>query len=62
MYVSDLPPLERISHYLNFAEDARREAERAKGSARTSYLLIADHWERLATEAAKEANRVRQSV
>ena len=48
----EMPPLERLEHYPNCAQDA----DRLGGPARTSYLIIAEQWERLATEAAKEAN------
>jgi hypothetical protein len=32
------------------ADDARREADRSKGTVKQSYLLIAEQWERLAAE------------
>ena len=53
---SELPLLERIQRYLDQADDARREAERTKGTLCDSYLLIAEHWERLADDAAKRLN------
>jgi len=43
-----LPPRERLKQYLTLAEDARAEANRAKGPARETYLRIAGQWERLA--------------
>jgi len=45
---SDLPPQERMQRYLDLAADARREAARAPGAARQSYLLFAEQWEKLA--------------
>jgi hypothetical protein len=53
--LSDLPPEKRLKRIRQWASDARREADRAKGSIRESYLLIAEQWDRLATELAKEA-------
>ena len=52
--LSQLPPLERMQRYIDLAEDARREAERSMGVARTAYLIIAEQWERLATEEARQ--------
>lgn len=49
---SNLPPLERIKHYLDLAGDARKEAEKCEGHARQSYLLMAERWEQLATTTA----------
>jgi hypothetical protein len=37
------------------ADSARREAARANGEARESYLFIAEQWERLAELAEKPA-------
>jgi hypothetical protein len=53
--LSDLPPGKRLIRYRQLASDARHEADRAKGSVRQSYLLIAEQWDRLAAELAKEA-------
>jgi hypothetical protein len=52
--LSALPPLERIKHYLDLADDARREGARAAGSARESYLLFAQRWEQLAADTARQ--------
>jgi hypothetical protein len=52
--LSALPPLERIQHYLDLADDARREGARAAGSARESYLMFAERWERLAADTARQ--------
>ena len=46
---------ERLARYRAMAESARREAARAAGEARESYLFIADQWDRLA-ETARTAN------
>jgi len=45
---SELPPVERAKRYRQLAEDARREAESAKGTMRESYLTIARQWIELA--------------
>lgn len=52
--LSQLPPLERMQRYIDLAEDARREAERSSGVARSAYLTMAEQWERLATEVARQ--------
>ena len=52
--VSKLPPSARMQRYIDLADDARREAAQASGAARTCYLIIAEQWELLATEAARE--------
>jgi hypothetical protein len=52
---SDLPPAKRLLRYRQLADDARREADRSKGTVKQSYLLIAEQWERLAAELAKES-------
>ncbi len=52
---SHLPPLERARRYRDLAEDARCEAENAKGAARESYRLIATQWEQLAEDIEKRA-------
>jgi hypothetical protein len=54
MDVSALPPLERIKHYLDLADDARREGAKAAGSARDSYRLFAERWEQLAADTARQ--------
>ena len=38
----------QLKHYRDRAEDARRDAVRAVGAERKSFLIIADQWERLA--------------
>ena len=43
-----LPPPERLKRYCALVDDARAEANRAKGPARETYLRIAEQWERLA--------------
>jgi len=48
--LSDLPPPARIQRYRDLAADARRQAAMAKGALRESYILMAEQWERLATE------------
>jgi hypothetical protein len=57
MDVSALQPLERIKHYLDLADDARREGAKAAGSARDSYRLFAERWERLAADTARQMRR-----
>jgi len=54
--VSELPALERIQLYLDFADDARREAETVENPLRESYLAIAEQWDRLAADVAKTLN------
>jgi hypothetical protein len=51
--LSDFPTMKRMQRYIALAGDARREAERANGSARNSYLIIAERWERLANKVAR---------
>ena len=50
MTVTDAPgsAAPQLKHYRNRAEDARRDAVRAVGAERKSFLIIADQWERLA--------------
>ena len=50
---SDTAVSERLARYRAMAESARREAARAAGDARESYLFIADQWDRLAAMARK---------
>lgn len=50
---SDKNSSERLARYRAMAEAARREAARAAGEARDSYLFIADQWDRLAEMAQK---------
>ena len=45
---SNLPASEQAKRYHQLAEDALREADRAGGAVRQSYLLIAEQWNRLA--------------
>jgi len=52
---AELPPLARAKRYRGFAERALRAAEKVNGPIRTSYLMLADQWERLAVEAEKHA-------
>jgi hypothetical protein len=44
---------DRLARYRAMADSARREAARAAGDARDSYLFIADQWDRLAEMARK---------
>jgi hypothetical protein len=44
---------DRLAIYRARAEFARREAIRANGEARDSYLFLADQWDRLAELAAQ---------
>ena len=59
----DLPPPERLKRYRALADDARAEANRAKGPAHEMYVLIAGQWDRLADRlkdtvgAPKQATR-----
>jgi hypothetical protein len=53
MNPSDRNPSERLARYRAMADSARREAARANGDARDSYLFIADQWDRLAEMAEK---------
>jgi hypothetical protein len=52
---SDKSSSERLARYRAMADSARREAARANGEARESYLFIAEQWERLAELAEKPA-------
>jgi hypothetical protein len=51
---SDLPPAERAKHFHRLAQDAVREAEKATGAVRESYLIIAEQFRRLAKAADAE--------
>ena len=42
---------QRLARYRSMADMARREANRADGDARASYLFIAEQWDRLAEMA-----------
>lgn len=53
---SDLPPVRRLIRYRQLASDARREAERAPGAVRQSYLSIAEQRDRLAAELSEQAD------
>lgn len=55
MNPSDKSSSERLARYRAMADSARREAARANGEARESYLFIAEQWERLAELAEKPA-------
>ena len=46
---------DRLALYRARAETARREAVKADGEARASYLFLADQWDRLADLAAQRA-------
>ena len=53
---NELPLLERIQKYRDMAADAQGKADAANSpTARSMYLVLAKHWEALATEA--EARR-----
>jgi len=56
--LSDLPPSAQAERYRVLAQDARREAAAAKGSARQSYLIIAENWDKLAADAAEAARKL----
>ncbi len=47
---SDLPPLARAKRYRLLAQDARREADKATGALRESYVLSAERWDKLAAD------------
>jgi hypothetical protein len=47
--LSELPLEARPKRYRELADDAEREAARATGSTRTSYLRIAEQWRALAS-------------
>jgi hypothetical protein len=48
-------PFERLSHYLELADDAQRRANETKNlSIRYSYECMAAQWARLADEVRKE--------
>jgi hypothetical protein len=49
--VSDLPPAERAKHNRRLAESAVREANKAAGAVRVSYLIIAEQFILLALAA-----------
>jgi hypothetical protein len=52
---SMLPLLERIQKFRDIADSARAQAESASSQvARMSYVLIAQHWEALATDAEQK--------
>lgn len=51
------PAAARAKRYRDFADDARREAKRAAGPVRSSYLILAKQWDRLALQAEKPALR-----
>jgi hypothetical protein len=52
---SNLPLMERIQKYRTMAGDARKEAATASSQvARRSYILIAEHWEALASDAERK--------
>lgn len=55
MNPSDKKPSERLARYRAMADSARREAARANGDARESYLFIAEQWDRLA-ELAEDSS------
>ena len=55
--VSNLAPAERAKHYRVLAEDALRESERAKEAAtKSSYVLIAERFKRLALAAEADTS------
>jgi hypothetical protein len=37
-----------VEKYRRLAEEARRQAAHSKGSARASFLMLAEQWDRLA--------------
>ena len=47
---SDLSPAKRLKLYRELAADARKEAEKATGTPRECYILIAENWEKMAAE------------
>jgi hypothetical protein len=49
---SDLPLPTQARLYLDLAGDARREAACAEDALRESYVLIAEHWEKMAEALA----------
>ena len=51
----EFPAAARAKRYRGLAVDARREAQRAAGQARSSYLILAGQWDRLAIQAEKPA-------
>ena len=51
---SELSPLERARKYRQEAEDARRQAPGSGPTVHESYRILAEHWEGLADEAAKQ--------
>jgi hypothetical protein len=50
---------EDSARYLEQAELARREAKRADGEARTSFLFLAEQWEQLARIAQRRESSAR---
>ena len=56
---SNLPPAERAKHYHRLAQDAAREAEKATGAVRESYLIIAEQFRELAMAADAETKSER---
>jgi hypothetical protein len=46
--------MERVQRCMDMADDARRQAGQTNGVARNAYLIIAEQWERLATDAARQ--------
>jgi hypothetical protein len=55
--ISELPASERAKRYRELAADAVREADKATGGPRGSYLIIAEQFKRLAVAAEAEAQR-----
>jgi hypothetical protein len=53
----DTTKADRLAVYRARAESARREANRANGEARASYLFLADQWEQLAQLQAAQQQR-----
>jgi hypothetical protein len=56
----DSPKIDRLALYRARAQSARREATRASGEARDSYLFLADQWDRLA-ELAEQREKASSS-
>jgi hypothetical protein len=58
--LSELPPDRRAASYRALADDAEREAARARNEAmRSAYLLMAQQWLQLAEEVETAAKRMR---
>jgi hypothetical protein len=53
---SEMPPVERAKRYRQFAADARGEAANATGPAKKSYVIIAEHWDKLAADLEASIN------